>query len=51
MKVFKKLRKQKVPRNRAIREALKAEHRGMTMHQIHVYEGRLSAIARARIKK
>ena len=29
MRVFKKLRKQKVPRNKAIREALKAEHSGM----------------------
>jgi hypothetical protein len=46
MKVFKELRKKGVSRREAIMEARKAEHVGMTKHQIHAYEGKLGALAK-----
>jgi len=46
MQVFKKLRKEGVSRSKAIGEARKAEHRGMTKKQVWRYEGELGALAR-----
>ena len=46
MRVFKKAKQEGCSRNEAIRKARKAEHRHMTKHEVFVYEGRLSAIAR-----
>ena len=46
MQVFKKLRKEGVSRSKAIGEARKAEHRGMTKKQVQRYEGELGALAR-----
>lgn len=33
-------------RSQAILKARKVEHKGMSKHQIHVYEGRLGSLAR-----
>jgi hypothetical protein len=46
MRTFQKARAEGDSRAEAIRKARKSEHRGMTAHQVQVYEGRLSAIAR-----
>ncbi|MCJ7424713.1 hypothetical protein MUP01_10675 [Candidatus Bathyarchaeota archaeon] len=46
MKVFRQLRKEGVSRSKAISEARKAEHRGMTKRQVQRYEGELGALAR-----
>jgi len=46
MQVFKNLRKEGVSRSKAIGEARKAEHRGMTKKQVQRYEGELGALAR-----
>ena len=46
MQVFKELRAKGVSRKKAIAEARKAEHKGMTKKQIDKYEGRLGALAR-----
>lgn len=46
MEVFKNLRKEGVSRTKAISEARKAEHRGMTKRQVQRYEGELGALAR-----
>jgi len=46
MQVFKNLRKEGVSRSKAIGEARKAEHRGMTKRQVWRYEGELGALAR-----
>jgi hypothetical protein len=46
MKVFQQSQKEGKLYKESIKLALKAEHKGMTKHQVFVYEGRLSAIAR-----
>lgn len=46
MRVFKEARKEGYSRTEAIAKAKKAEHKGMSQHQISVYEGKLSVIAR-----
>jgi len=46
MEVFKNLRKEGVSRTKAISEARKAEHKGMTKKQVQRYEGELGALAR-----
>jgi hypothetical protein len=46
MKVFKQLRKEGVSRSKAISQARKAEHKGMTKGQVQRYEGELGALAR-----
>jgi len=46
MKVFKQYRKKGCSRHKAIMEARKAEHKGMTKKQVHKYEGKLGALAR-----
>jgi len=46
MQVFKNLRNEGVSRSKAICEARRAEHRGMTRKQVLRYEGELGALAR-----
>jgi hypothetical protein len=46
MKTYIRCKNNGLSRRKAIEEALKAEHRGMTEHQIHVYEGHVGALAR-----
>jgi hypothetical protein len=46
MKVFRQLRKEGVSRSKAISEARRAEHKGMTKRQVQRYEGELGALAR-----
>jgi hypothetical protein len=39
-------RRNGLTQRQAHRKALKVEHRGMTPHQVSVYEGKLGAVAR-----
>ena len=46
MKVFRECRGKGFPRQKSILLARKAEHRGLSKHEVHVYEGELGALAR-----
>jgi hypothetical protein len=46
-RTFKSCRAKGMSRTASIREARRAEHRGMNKRQIRSYEGRLGAIARS----
>ena len=51
MKVFKQYRKKGCSRHEAILAARKAEHKGLSKHEIHKYEGKLGALARYGLRK